>query len=300
MLLSAFIKESTSSLEALYPSQEARSIVLMLCEAQLGTPGYLHIVEPGFEIPEARLSVLQEAMERLGKGEPVQYVIGYTEFYGRRFKVGPSVLIPRQETELLVKEAIELASRIQRMRIPYGRKAESVRILDLCTGSGCIAWSLALSVPGCRVVAVDKSKEALELASGQSFRDELKSSGALAPVFVEVDVLDTEQDFKYGEFDLILSNPPYVRESEKSEMRSNVLDYEPSMALFVPDDDPLVFYRAIARWSERFLAENGKGLTEINESLGEDTEAVFRGTGFAKTDIIKDLNDKNRIIFYSR
>jgi release factor glutamine methyltransferase len=300
MLLSAFIKESTSSLEALYPSQEARSIVLLLCEAQLGTPGYLHIVEPGFEIPEARLSVLQEAMERLEKGEPVQYVIGYTEFYGRRFKVGPSVLIPRQETELLVKEAIELASRIQRMRIPYGRKAESVRILDLCTGSGCIAWSLALAVPGCRVVAVDKSKEALELASGQSFRDELKSSGALAPVFVEADVLDTEQDFKYGEFDLILSNPPYVRESEKSEMRSNVLDYEPAMALFVPDDDPLVFYRAIARWSERFLAENGKGLTEINESLGEDTEAVFSGAGFAKTDTIKDLNDKNRIIFYSR
>ena len=301
MLLSSFIKESTASLEALYPSREARSIVLMLCEAVLHTPGYLHIVEPGFEIPEAQLPALNEAMERLGKGEPIQYVIGYAEFYGRRFKVSPAVLIPRQETELLVKEAIEIASRIQRMRIPYGKKAEPVRILDLCTGSGCIAWSLALSVPGCRVVAVDKSEEALALASGQSFREELKTSpGALAPAFVCADVLDTEQAFDYGEFDLILSNPPYIRESEKSEMRRNVLDYEPGMALFVPDGDPLLFYRAIARWSERFLAKDGKCLTEINEDLGAETEAVFRSAGFGKTVIIKDLNDKNRIIFYSR
>ena len=300
MLLSAFIKESTVSLEAIYPSQEARSIVLMLCEAVLHTPSYLHIVEPGFEIPEAQVPALQQAMERLEQGEPIQYVIGYAEFYGRRFKVSPAVLIPRPETELLVKEAIEIASRIQRMRIPYGRKAESVRILDLCTGSGCIAWSLALSVPGCRVVAVDKSREALELASGQSFHEELKACGALAPIFVESDVLDTEQEFAHGEFDLILSNPPYIRESEKSGMRRNVLDYEPSMALFVPDADPLVFYRAIARWSERFLAENGKCLTEINEDLGEETEAVFRGAGFSSTAVIKDLNDKNRIIFYAR
>ena len=300
MLLSTFIKESAASLEALYPPQEARSIVRILCEALLHTPTYLHIVEPGFEIPEARMSALQEAMERLGKGEPIQYVIGYTEFYGRRFKVSPAVLIPRPETELLVKEAIEIASRIQRMRIPYGRKAESVRILDLCTGSGCIAWSLALSVPGCRVVAVDKSVDALALASGQSFPEELKSSGALAPVFVCADVLDTEQEFDYGQFDLILSNPPYIRESERAEMRRNVLDYEPAMALFVPDDDPLLFYRAIARWSERFLAENGKCLTEINEDLGSETEAVFRGAGFSSTAVIKDLNDRNRIIFYTR
>lgn len=300
MLLSSFIKESTASLEALYPSQEARSIVLMLCEAVLRTPSYLHIVEPGYEIPEARVPELQKAMERLGKGEPVQYVIGCSEFYGHRFKVSPAVLIPRPETELLVKEAVEIASRIQRMRIPYGKKAEPVRILDLCTGSGCIAWSLALSVPGCHVIAVDKSEDALALASGQSFREELKAAGALAPLFVRADVLDTEQEFDYGEFDLILSNPPYIRESEKSEMRSNVLDYEPPMALFVPDSDPLVFYRAIARWSERFLAKDGKCLTEINEDLGAETEAVFRQSGFTNTAVIKDLNDKNRIIFYSR
>jgi release factor glutamine methyltransferase len=300
MLLSTFIKESTASLEALYPQQEARSIVLMLCEALLHTPTYLHIVEPLTEIPEAQFPALQGALKRLEKGEPIQYVIGYAEFYGRRFKVSPAVLIPRPETELLVKEAIEIASRVQRMRIPYGRKAESVRILDLCTGSGCIAWSLALGVPGCRVVAVDKSEDALALASGQFSREEIKSCGALAPVFVCADVLDTEQDFDYGQFDLILSNPPYIRESEKSGMRSNVLDYEPPMALFVPNSDPLLFYRAIARWSERLLAANGKCLTEINEDLGSETEAVFRSAGFTSTSVIKDLNDRNRIIFYSR
>lgn len=300
MLLSSFIKESTASLEALYPTPEARSIVLMLCEAVLHTPGYLHIVEPGYSIDDAHLPALEAAMDRLRKGEPIQYVIGSAEFYSRRFKVGPAVLIPRPETELLVKEAVKVASRIQRMRIPYGRNAEPVRILDLCTGSGCIAWSLALEVPGCHVVAVDKSKDALELAAGQPLREELKSRGAAAPVFVEADVLDPEQDFGFGKFDLILSNPPYIRESEKSGMRTNVLDYEPSMALFVPDSDPLVFYRAIARWSVRFLDENGKCFTEINEDLGGETEAVFRDAGFTSTDIIRDLNDKNRILFYSR
>ncbi len=300
MLLSSFIKESTASLEALYPAPEARSIILMLCEAILHTPSYLHITEPAYAIEDAALPQLREALCRLEKGEPVQYVIGYAEFCSRRFKVSPAVLIPRPETELLVRKAAQTASRIARMRAPYGRNAEPVRILDLCTGSGCIAWSLALEVPGARVVAVDKSEAALELASGQSFSKELKELGALAPVFAACDILDLGQELDFGEFDLILSNPPYVRESEKCAMRPNVLDYEPSMALFVPDEDPLLFYRAIARWSVRLLAENGKCLTEINEELGEETEAVFRSAGFSSTSIIKDLNDKNRIIFYSR
>lgn len=300
MLLSSFIKESTASLEALYPAPEARSIILMLCEAILHTPSYLHITEPEYAIDDAALPQLRDSLERLEKGEPIQYVIGHAEFCSRLFKVSPAVLIPRPETELLVRKAVETACRISRMRAPYGRNAEPVRILDLCTGSGCIAWTLALEVPGARVVAVDKSEEALEVASGQSFHKELKDRGAAAPVFVACDILESGQEFDFGEFDLILSNPPYVRESEKCAMRSNVLDYEPQMALFVPDEDPLVFYRAIARLSARLLAGNGKCLTEINEELGEETESVFRSAGFGEIAIIKDLNDKNRIIFYSR
>ena len=113
-------------------------------------------------------------------------------------------------------------------------------------------------------------------------------------------MLDTEQEFNFGEFDLILSNPPYVMESERHLIRKNVLDFEPLSALFVPDDDPLLFYRAIARWSQRFLAPEGKGLTEINEVLGKETEAVFKEAGFAQTDVAKDFYDKNRFIFYTK
>lgn len=300
MLLTEFIKESITSLENLYPTKEARSIVLMLCESILHTKSYTHIVEPGYVIEDTKLGALKDGMGRLVQGEPIQYVCGCAEFCGLNFNVNPAVLIPRPETELLVREAITIASRIHRMRIPYGKKAAPVRILDLCTGSGCIAWTLALSVPGCYVVGVDISEVALEVAKSQPFTAQLKEAGATAPTFVNADILDTEQDFDYGEFDLILSNPPYIMESEKSIIRKNVLDYEPASALFVSDEDPLVFYRAIARWSERFLARDGKCLTEINEVLGKETEAIFRKSGFRLTEIVKDFYDKNRFIFYSK
>ena len=239
-------------------------------------------------------------MVRLQAGEPIQYVIGKTEFCGRSFHVNRDVLIPRPETELLVREAVKLADMTRRIRIPFGKSAEPVRVLDLCTGSGNIAWSVALAVPGARVVGVDISEKALEVARSQNFSQELKAKGALAPTFVAADVLDTEQEFNYGSFDLILSNPPYIMEKEKPLLRRNVLDYEPASALFVPDDDPLLYYRAIARWSDRFLSAEGKGLTEINEVLGKETLAVFGDAGFGQTDIVTDFYDKNRFIFYMK
>ena len=300
MLLSDFIRQGVSALEPLYPTAEARSIVLMLCEELIGTKSYTHIVEPQYTIDKKWVNPLAEAMLRLQGGEPIQYVIGKTEFCGRTFKVTRDVLIPRPETELLVREAIKIADRLFRMRIPFGKRAEPVRILDLCTGSGNIAWSLALGVPGTRVVGVDISEAALDVARSQDFSQALKSSGALAPTFVAADVLDTGQEFNYGEFDLILSNPPYIMESEKSGMRRNVVDYEPAGALFVSDDDPLLFYRAIASWSCRFLSPEGKGLTEINEVLGPQTRDVFTESGFSQTELIKDFYDKNRFVFYSR
>ena len=264
MLLSEFLKDGVASLESLYPTAEAKAVVLQLCSEILGTKNYTHIIEPQYQIDKKKVQPLAEAMVRLQAGEPIQYVVGKTEFCGHIFKVDKNVLVPRPETELLVREAVKLAARIKQRRIPYGRSAEPVRILDLCTGSGNIAWTVALGVPGARVVGVD------------------------------------EQEFNFGEFDLILSNPPYVMESERGQMRKNVLDYEPASALFVPDEDPLKFYRAIARWSDRFLAAEGKGLTEINEVLGKETEAVFKEAGFAQTDIVKDFYDKNRFIFYTK
>lgn len=300
MLLAEFVKAGTKALESLYPQKEARSIVLMLCEEVLGTERYTHIVEPEFKIDDKKLPELEAAMERLKKMEPVQYVLGHTEFYGRTFKVDPAVLIPRPETELLCRDAIKLGMRVYRMRSPYGKNAEPVRILDLCTGSGCIAWTMALSIPGSRVTAVDISDAALEVAAGQDFASELKSKETFRPEFIKADVLDSEQEIELGPFDMVLSNPPYIMESEKEDMRRNVLEYEPESALFVPDDDPLLFYRAIARWSQRFMSPDGVGLSEVNESLARQTETVFKAAGYAHTEIIRDLSDKNRYIIYHK
>ena len=300
MLLAEFVKAGTKALESLYPQKEARSIVLMLCEEVLGTENYTHIVEPEFKIDDKKLPELEAAMERLKKMEPVQYVLGHTEFYGRTFKVDPAVLIPRPETELLCRDAIKLGMRVYRMRSPYGKNAEPVRILDLCTGSGCIAWTMALSIPGSRVTAVDISDAALEVAAGQDFASELKSKETFKPEFIKADILDSEQEIELGPFDMVLSNPPYIMESEKEDMRRNVLEYEPESALFVPDDDPLLFYRAIARWSQRFMSPEGVGLSEVNESLARQTETVFKAAGYAHTEIVRDLSDKNRYIIYDK
>ena len=300
MLLAEFVKAGTKALESLYPQKEARSIVLMLCEEVLGTENYTHIVEPEFKIDDKKLPELEAAMERLKKMEPVQYVLGHTELHGRTFKVDPAVLIPRPETELLCRDAIKLGMRVYRMRSPYGKNAEPVRILDLCTGSGCIAWTMALSIPGSRVTAVDISDAALEVAAGQDFASELKSKETFKPEFMKADVLDSEQEIELGPFDMVLSNPPYIMESEKEDMRRNVLEYEPESALFVPDDDPLLFYRAIARWSQRFMSPDGVGLSEVNESLARQTETVFKAAGYAHTEIVRDLSDKNRYIIYHK
>lgn len=300
MLLAEFVKAGTKALESLYPQKEARSIVLMLCEEVLGTENYTHIVEPEFKIDDKKLPELEAAMERLKKMEPVQYVLGHTEFYGRTFKVDPAVLIPRPETELLCRDAIKLGMRVFRMRSPYGKNAEPVRILDLCTGSGCIAWTMALSIPGSLVAAVDISDAALEVAARQDFASELKSKETFRPEFIKADVLDSEQEIELGPFDMVLSNPPYIMESEKEDMRRNVLEYEPESALFVPDDDPLLFYRAIARWSQRFMSPDGVGLSEVNESLARQTETVFKAAGYAHTEIVRDLSDKNRYIIYHK
>ena len=300
MLLVDFLKEGTRSLESLYPTAEARNLVSLLCQELIGVQNYTHIIEPQYVIAKKDEPLLEAGLERLKTGEPIQYVVGGCEFCGRRFHVTPDTLIPRPETEMLVREAIKVADRLHRLRSPYGKGAEPVRVLDLCTGSGNIAWSVALGVPGVQVVGVDISDGALEVARGQNFAAELKATGALAPTFVKADVLDPGQDFPWGPFDLILSNPPYIQEKEKAAMRRNVLDYEPALALFVPDEDPLLFYRAVAAWSIRFFTPDGMGFSEINEELGTDTLEVFRAAGFLEVELLNDFFDKNRFIFYKK
>ncbi|MBR1927663.1 MAG: peptide chain release factor N(5)-glutamine methyltransferase [Bacteroidales bacterium] len=283
MLLGDFLKEGISRLKSLYPPEEARDIVLTLCESRLGTGRYTYATDPDYSIAPDSLDSLSGDMDRLSAGEPLQYVLGYAWFLGRRFKVTTDVLIPRPETEILCQEAIKA------FKDPRGR------ILDLCTGSGCVAWSLALELPGSVVYGVDISKAALAVASGQDL-----SSDRSSPVFLKADILDSPPLFPCGKFDLILSNPPYIMESQKKDMRPNVLDHEPSLALFVPDEDPLVFYRAVARWAEALLAEDGTGLVEINETLGSQTRDLFLGFGFGKVEIIDDFFGKNRFVKFMR
>ena len=215
-------------------------------------------------------------------------MLGVTEFCDRRFAVGPGVLIPRPETELLVAEAVRTLQEMDLDRAP--------QVLDLCTGSGCIAWTIAQDVRDAEVVGVDLSHAALEYA-----RLSPSSAGSTggSPTFLQADILDPEQPFPFGPFDLIVSNPPYVRESERAQMRRNVLQYEPGMALFVPDNDPLRFYRAIARWAQRFLRPGGVGLVEINEALGPETAAVFVAAGFKNIQIRRDFFEKYRFIRFS-
>ena len=295
MLLKDFISISIEKLQRQYPSQEAKGIVVMLCEERLGVKSYTHIVEPAYRIPDSDLKVMEEDISRLCAAEPIQYVLGYCDFYGHRFNVNPEVLIPRPETEQLVSIALQ---KLQSQSCAENRCQGSAKtkVLDMCTGSGCIAWTLALSAPGCIVTGVDISEEALRMAAGQDFTPELKTGSARRPVFVKADILNDSPEL--GKFDIVLSNPPYIMESEKKDMRVNVLDHEPGIALFVPDDDPLVFYRAVACWSRRCLLPGGMGMAEINERLGRETSELFREAGFSDVSVVKDLNDRNRFVIY--
>ena len=288
MLLKDFIADAVAALRTLYPEEEARSVVRDLCEDLLGVKSYTHILEPGTEIPPGREAALAAAMERLKAAEPLQYVTGHTFFCGLDFKLTPDVLIPRPETECLVREACAAAATM----------GHPLRVLDLCTGSGCIAWSVALLLPGARVTGVDISEAALAVAAGQDFSGPLLQAGSEAPAFVRCDILGDDIPFPAASFDLILANPPYVLESQKAAMRQNVLDYEPSLALFVPDADPLLFYRAVARWARRCLAPGGRGFVEINEDLGPETRTLFLQNGFENSVVLDDYLGKNRIVAF--
>ena len=292
MLLKDFIKDGIASLSALYPKDEARSMVMFYCSDVFGFPSYQHITEPGTEVPAELLEQAQDDMRRLAEAEPLQYVLGYTEFCGRVFNVDHRALIPRVETELLCTKAEEMV---------LGQKpAGELKILDLCTGSGCIAWTLALDIPGAKVTATDLSEEALELAARQFRRISKK---AVRPRFVKADLLDVEGTVKAVEepcFDLITANPPYVMTSEKPEMRPNVLGWEPHMALFAPDTDPLAFHKAIAVTATKLLAPGGSAIVELNTEIASETAAVFSAAGFVQVEIIKDLFERPRFVSFRR
>ena len=275
MILNRFIENTVASLGELYPSREARNILTILLCSRFGWKPWELALRGGEDVD---CSALDGDVARLLRSEPVQYILGESEFYGRRFNVSPAVLIPRPETELLVETALSLP-------IP-----PSARVLDLCTGSGAIAWTLSLERPGWHVTGVDISPEALSVAAGQF------GSALYRPEFIEGDALDPDFLASLGKFDLVVSNPPYIMEREKPLMRANVLDYEPSIALFVSDDDPLVFYRAIARGCGSLLKEGGHVIVECNELLADRTAGIFVSQGLRSVKFFKDVAGKPRFV----
>ncbi|MBQ7610975.1 MAG: peptide chain release factor N(5)-glutamine methyltransferase [Bacteroidales bacterium] len=309
MLLADFIRQGTEALAALYPEPEARSMMLLLCEERLGVSRHAYLTEPALEVPAGCLA---GDLARLRNGEPVQYILGFADFYGRRFNVSPAVLIPRPETEYLChtilsgKRAVPSAGTpsvsftetreyaLSTEGVPTASEsgaAAPVHIIDLCTGSGCIAWTLAAEIPGAEVTGVDISEEALAIARGQQV------ACHRAPSFVQADILaDPPASLPEASFDLLTANPPYVMNRERAAMRPNVLEHEPALALFVPDEDPLVFYRAVARWARTLLRPGGWGYAEINALLGPETAAVFRDAGFSGVSLLQDLGGASRFV----
>lgn len=212
--------------------------------------------------------------QELLTGKPVQYIIGKTFFYGLEFEVSPDVLIPRPETEELVDWIIK-------------SDGDKSTILDLCTGSGCIAIALAKNL-NADVIAVDVSQNAIDVAVRNAESNQTKIE------FLRQDILKGLQVDRL--FDIIVSNPPYVRDLEKAEIRDNVLRYEPHLALFVPDDDALVFYRKIGEWAKRHLREKGRLYFEINQYLGPQTVSLLKVIGFKDVELRKDLAGNDRMI----
>lgn len=219
----------------------------------------------------------QKAIAKLKNYEPIQYILGNTEFYGIIFEVNPSVLIPRPETEELVSWIIDNC-----------KDSQDISVLDIGTGSGCIAISLAKNLKHAKVYALDVSEDALKLAKLNADKNEVDIE------FIEADILDC--DLGNIKFDVIVSNPPYVRELEKEAMSANVLNHEPPLALFVKDDDALLFYRKIAEISENILKPNGQLYFEINESLGEPTKELLANNSFNNIELKMDIFEKDRMI----
>lgn len=283
MTLGDFFARAVPDLLQLYPRNEANNLAEILVEEVLGIPHYYRLAHPGFQISFDTEPVLEDYLRRLACGEPLQYVLGFADFYSRRFKVSPEVLIPRPETELLVGKALSFIN---------GRN--HLKVLDLCTGSGCIAWTLAMEVPGLDISALDISKEALQIAKVQDLNP------VSSPKFILGDVFDTSLASSLGKFDLIVSNPPYVMDSQRSSMRKNVTEWEPENAIFVRDDDPLSFYRAIEAWAESSLVPGGGLIIEINDLLEKETSRIFSEEIFENKEVINGLDGLPRHIFLTR
>jgi release factor glutamine methyltransferase len=278
MLLSDIRNKYKHSLSAIYPPEEIDSLFTIAVEFCMELDRFSMLRDMNKNTSTDSENKMFDVLTRLTKAEPIQYITGVTEFYNIKLKINSSVIIPRQETEYLTDIIIK-----------RNQGTRSLRIIDLCTGSGCIAVALAKNLPGSLITAVDLSMDAVRLAEENAEVNEQKIT------VIRDDLLAPTSD--YSKFDILVSNPPYVRKSEKAMMHPNVLNYEPHKALFVDDEDPLVFYRALAKFAIKHVSKPlGKLYLEINQYLGKETQKLFKDFGFMDVSVIKDLNDNERYI----
>lgn len=280
-------------LESIYDSDEANALTMILLEHYFGIDRMKIALEPELRLSESELLTLHFAFKDLLKNKPVQYIIGETEFCGMRFFVNENVLIPRPETEELVlgvkSEVLSYWSRDN--GVESRDKETPINILDIGTGSGCIAISLAKLLKNSVVTAVDISEEALKVARRNAEANDVNVR------FVKDNILHPQSNELFeNQFDIIISNPPYVCESEKTEMRANVLEHEPAAALFVSDNDPLVFYRKILEFAKTALKPNGEIWFEINERFGKEMKVLCFENGFKSIKTIKDFRNRDRFV----
>jgi release factor glutamine methyltransferase len=233
-------------------------------------------------LSESDLLYFRSIVKRLQLNEPFQHIIGYTSFFGLKIKTDKRALIPRPETEELVEWILNTFEGDQ-----------NVRLLDLCTGTGCIALALKSNRNSWDIDACDLSEHALALAKENSIQHDLKLS------FLKMDVLDPKEysDFCYGQYDCWVANPPYIPEKERAEMNENVTGFDPGMALFVPDKDPLLFYRSIAEQGRKYIKKGGYLFFEIHENFGSETKEMLESLGYTNIEIRKDLQGKDRMIW---
>ncbi len=277
------IQEATyfilNKLRSIYTDGESSQITDWVMENLTGSKKAERMLYKNADITHTEEEQLKQYIERLLKHEPVQYVLNESWFCGQKFYVDRNVLIPRPETEELVEWIVRDSK----------EKDSKLKILDIGTGSGCIPVSLKTKLPAAEVWSCDISSGAITIA---------KKNAALVNAdihFLELDFLNKEEWDKLSAFDIIVSNPPYVPENDKGQMQSNVLHYEPATALFVPDNDPLIFYKAIAEFGKSHLGKSGCIYTEIHEGLGEKTMAVFKSAGYV-SELKKDMQEKDRMI----
>ena len=271
----------SEQLSTIYDANEVNSLCMMVLENVVNISPAKIKAFPATEISTPDNEIIANILTRLATGEPIQYILGYTEFYGLTFKVNSSVLIPRPETEELVEWII---SSVGSSELAVGL------FLDIGTGSGCIPISLKKNLPDAEVSAIDISPEALQTAKENAELNKVVVN------FIQDDILNPKSEILNSKFEIIISNPPYVTLEDKKLMHANVTDFEPHTALFVPEDDPLIFYKAIADFAANHLEKGGLLFLEINESYGEQIVKLLNGKQFINIELRKDMSGKDRMI----